>query len=259
MNQSTPHINDFASQRFSKYVDRYRFYDFDEQATLNLDPEGSIELIFQLHGDFEQRSVIGDEWNIRPQNFIGGLHSKSFEVRSVKEQSRILSVKFNPLGARHFIQDKLNLFKNQVIDLSEVLETQANQHLESVSDMEMVHSLESFLVKNFNKKDAGIIDHAVEILTASHGFISIKELTQRLNISPSHFRLRFNEQIGMSPKEYSKILRIKYITNYLKSNPSVRLTEFAHRLGYFDQAHFIKDFQSVTNSSPKEYINRLQK
>jgi AraC-like DNA-binding protein len=40
----------------------------------------------------------------------------------------------------------------------------------------------------------------------------------------------------------------------LARRQSISLTELAYRSGYFDQAHFIKDFKRYTGMTPKQYL-----
>lgn len=250
---STTKIVRYVPSIFQEYIECYQFYYFNDKTVLDLNPDGNFELIFQLKGSFSQKSCTNDEWIIRPQNFVGGLHSKSFQIKSLQKNARILSIKFKPLGARSFIHDRLNLFKNQLIDLQLLKDNLTELDLENVSDQIIINSVESYLKRIYREQPKNVIDHTVEQLIYSKGFLSIGSLSDRFNISKSHLRLLFNEQVGMSPKEYSKILRIKYIHTLLKTDSSYQLTQLAHQLGYYDQAHFIKDFQSVTGLTPGKY------
>ena len=251
-----PVITNLESSRFDSLIESYRVYELDNQTELDLDPEGNFELIFQLSGDFLQRTYGTEEWKIRPKNFVGGLHSKSFQIRGTSEKSKLISVRFKPLGARHFMPDRLNLFKNSLIDLSDISKEIRHLELQGMENAELSHKLDAFLATSFSEYHKSVIDHAVEIISNTKGFIGIKSICNKLNISESHLRKLFNEQVGMSPKEYSKVLRINYISSILKQNHCSTLTQLSYELGYYDQAHFIKDFKSVTGRSPRSYLRQ---
>lgn len=244
---------DYKSVQFANCIEHFRFYNFDTLSTLNLNPEGHFEFIFQLQGDFSQKSIAEQNEVLRPRQFIGGLHSKSFQVKSLKPQSRILSIKFKPLGARSFISERLNVFKNELVDLDFLNPKMLDFDLENSSDQDIIKQLETSLSKVYKTHSKNVVDCALELMTASRGFLSIKKMAQQLNISESYFRFLFNEQVGMSPKEYSKILRVNYIAKELICHQKTTLTEMAYQLNYYDQSHFIKDFKSVTGLSPKAY------
>lgn len=238
---------------FSDVVESYSFYELEEETSLFLNPEGNIELVFQLDGSFAQKSIDSDEWNVRPQNFVGGLHSKSFHIKSLNEKGRLMSIRFKPHGARHILPDKMNLYKNQIVNLED-LGIQSDQLFEAATEnKEVVSQIEKWLGNIKADRSSSFVDYVLAMLESSKGFVSMKAISEKLNVSLSHLRLRFNEEVGMSPKEYSKILRINYIVDQLKSIPKTKLTEFSHSLGYFDQAHFIKDFKSVTGLTPTQY------
>lgn len=245
-------IKNFFLPQYEGLVSSFRIYDFKEMDRLSLNPEGHLELIFQLRGSFAQQSVMSNEWVVRPQYFLGGLHNHSFRVKSLESEAKILSVRFTPLGARSFLKDRLNLYKNSLVNLEDLSLPRLDE-LESDSEEEIFNRLDHFLRSAYQKKDKNVIDMAAAEMITGKGFIPIQTICKKYNISPSYFRTKFNEQIGMSPKGYSKILRINCIHDRLSSDHQMSLGELSHALGYFDQAHFIKDFKSVTGRSPGHY------
>ncbi len=257
MKQRTININTLKSGHFSEYLSSARIYELEDETSLFLNPEGHIEMIFQLDGDFEQKSTSSSEWKTRPTNFIGGLHSKSFHIRASNGKGRLLSICFKPHKARHFIPDRLNLYKNQIVEF-DAIGMEIGRIEETASNNKLIQGIEQGLSNWYLPKQSTIISHALELMESHCGFIAIEKITEKLNISNSHFRLRFNEEVGMSPKEYSKILRIKYITKLMSANPELKLTQLAHSLNYFDQAHFNHDFKSVTGLSPGQYRSSLK-
>lgn len=50
-----------------------------------------------------------------------------------------------------------------------------------------------------------------------------------------------------------KRFRLQEAAERIERDASVSLAELAAELGYFDQAHFIKDFKSVLGQSPAAY------
>lgn len=247
-------IRNFLFPQYEGLISSFRIYDFKNMDMLRLNPEGHLELIFQLKGNFAQQSVMSDQWIVRPQHFLGGLHNHSFRIKSLEPEAKILSVRFTPLGARSFLKDRLDLYKNNLVSL-ENLGLPALNELDSNSEEEIFKRLDHFLQSAYQEKDKNIIDVAAAEMIAGNGFIPIQSICDKYNISPSHFRTKFNEQIGMSPKAYSKILRVNRIHDKLSSDHQMSLGELTYALGYFDQSHFIRDFKSVTGRSPGRYAN----
>ncbi len=64
--------------------------------------------------------------------------------------------------------------------------------------------------------------------------------------------------VGKTPKQFIKIVRFQNILNTFSVANSVSLTEIAYASGYFDQAHFIKDFKSFSGYTPKDFFANHQ-
>jgi transcriptional regulator GlxA family with amidase domain len=97
-----------------------------------------------------------------------------------------------------------------------------------------------------------LILNAVKKIKLAGGDIKIKELTKDLPLSRDPFEKRFRREIGTSPKQFSSVIRIKtFINNYTKSE---YLTKAALKAGYYDQAHFIKDFKLFTGKTPRDFL-----
>jgi len=88
---------------------------------------------------------------------------------------------------------------------------------------------------------------------------SIQEISEKVNISQRQLERKFAELIGVSPKQYLRLTRIKKVIQMIEHNQSLNLTDIAYYCGYFDQAHFIKDFKHITDQTPSSYINERQK
>jgi AraC-like DNA-binding protein len=57
----------------------------------------------------------------------------------------------------------------------------------------------------------------------------------------------------MSPKQFSKISRLQAALKLIGQGAFNNLTDLALEAGYYDQAHFIKDFREFTGVSPKQF------
>nr|WP_306819282.1 helix-turn-helix domain-containing protein [Leptospira sp. id769339] len=71
-------------------------------------------------------------------------------------------------------------------------------------------------------------------------------------ISRDSYEKRFREVIGTSPKQLSNLVRMRNIIDSYSSK--ISFTDLAQESGYFDQAHFIKDFKTFTDETPKRFF-----
>ena len=58
----------------------------------------------------------------------------------------------------------------------------------------------------------------------------------------------------MPPKAIAAILRFERAVQELRRNGRARLLEIAHDCGYYDQAHFNRDFRRFAGTTPSELI-----
>ena len=65
---------------------------------------------------------------------------------------------------------------------------------------------------------------------------------------------RFIKQIGISPKQLGKVIRLQTALKMLLNQQSESFTKIAYESEYYDQAHFIKDFREFTGTNPKEFL-----
>ncbi|MGZ5220708.1 MAG: helix-turn-helix domain-containing protein, partial [Chitinophagaceae bacterium] len=66
---------------------------------------------------------------------------------------------------------------------------------------------------------------------------------------------KFVSAIGLSPKQLSRVVRLQATLKMLEQQNFGSLTSLAYENGYYDQAHFIKDFKEFTGTSPKFFFS----
>lgn len=260
MSDNKFHITKHPSSQFSAYIDYFKIYHFNDDSEIKLNPDGHFEIIFQFDDVFLHNTPDTQGWEERPKNFVGGLHNKSYLIKPREKNSKLISIQFKANTAKHFIPEKLNMFKNKIIDINDVFSSLDLERLQrntgnNLSSENLQH-IDTMLMQIFNRKSHSPIDHSIELISQHNGTLAINQIANTIGLSVAQFRKRFNEEIGMSPKEYSKIIRVKSVMQILSANPGMNLTQLTYELGYFDQSHFIKDFQSVIGVSPKKHLNQ---
>lgn len=76
-------------------------------------------------------------------------------------------------------------------------------------------------------------------------------------LSESHFRKLFKAGIGIGPKQFVRIRRIDRAVRAMAAGTARSLTELAYELGFYDQAHFIRDFKAITSLTPSAFRKAL--
>jgi AraC-like DNA-binding protein len=93
-------------------------------------------------------------------------------------------------------------------------------------------------------------------LNESKGAVRVGELASTIGWSRKHLASRFREHIGLTPKTAARIIRFQRAQRAIESGAELGWSELAYRSGYYDQAHFNRDFREFTGFTPGEYVAR---
>ena len=63
----------------------------------------------------------------------------------------------------------------------------------------------------------------------------------------------FNQYVGVGPKWVINRYRMHEALERMEQDDALEWTRLALELGYFDQAHFIRDFKALIGRSPREF------
>ena len=67
---------------------------------------------------------------------------------------------------------------------------------------------------------------------------------------------KFAKYIGKTPKQFIKLIRFQHILSELQHTSYNNLSVFAYENGYYDQAHFIRDFKTYAGLTPKAFYRK---
>src|SRR2546423_746053 len=82
--------------------------------------------------------------------------------------------------------------------------------------------------------------------------ILFDDLARSLNISPSRLRYLFKTQVGMSPSQYLKRLKMQRAKELVETT-FLNAKQIMSLLGINDQSHFTRDFKRVHGMTITEY------
>lgn len=101
----------------------------------------------------------------------------------------------------------------------------------------------------------GWIDEALLQIYAQGGQITQKAIIIQAGVSLRHFRRKFKEVVGVSPKYFCKVVQLNEVFEMLNASDDEKLYHLAIDCGYYDQAHFVNDFKKLIGSSPRNFLN----
>jgi len=125
----------------------------------------------------------------------------------------------------------------------------------ATSHQERLHFVEHVLLarlEEYRRHDT-VVDAAIKLCRTRRGRLTVKELSDSVQLSKKQLERRFLASVGTTPKTFCRVSRFLDVCHHLQTYRNRTLTELTHECGYFDQAHFIKEFSGFT---PKQFFDR---
>ena len=219
-------------------------------------PDGCMEMIFNYGDPYKQFFEDGNNI-IQPRCFVFGQITSPLEIMPTGV-SGIIAARYQPDGFIPFSSYPVQQMENKAVPLSLLFGNEVKSFEEKVltaaSNDIRIHFITEFLLDRLQTAEAAdrVTKASIEVLLQSNGQINVNELAKHLQINRRQLERKFSSAIGLSPKQLSKVIRLQATLKALQNEYS-SLTSLAYENGYYDQAHFIKDFKEFTGISPKQF------
>ncbi|QWV18808.1 helix-turn-helix domain-containing protein [Stutzerimonas zhaodongensis] len=100
------------------------------------------------------------------------------------------------------------------------------------------------------------VQQLLEQIATNQGRARLADLLQTVPLGQRQLERLFRYQVGLTPKQFSRIQRVALVRNQLRAGQP--LLDTAMVCGYSDQAHFIHDFKTVVGMTPGQYRARAK-
>ena len=229
-------------------------------------PDGNTEIIINLT---ETPQHIYDNETLQQIQtcryaWVSGVRTKPITIPS-GTGSRMLVVAFKKGRAHPFYRFPMSEIRDTVAEADLVFGRKfcdlREQLLAATSIDRMFQLVERFLFQQacdmLQENDAAkCIEYAVSRMAHHPTRECLHQLSEEVGYSQKHFIDLFRQQVGVTPKQYLKIMRFQKSIRAMEGSDMIRGSEIAQEGGYYDQAHFIHDFKFFSGFTPNEYIKR---
>ncbi|TGK48040.1 AraC family transcriptional regulator [Leptospira bouyouniensis] len=222
-------------------------------------PDGCIEMAFLL-GDGIKRFTNDDCFVLQPNTMVIGQITKPFTIEPLGYVNTF-AVRFYPFGFSAVHSAGMDKLKDKETDLSELFGSRVvseliNQIRAAKDTKERIHSIENFLFGLIKEKSnqERVVQMAIDTLLKSQGSASIRSIGKLNSNKIRDLERKFLKQVGVSPKQLGKIIRLQTAIKLMLDEKDKSLTQIAYDSDYYDQSHFIKDFKQVTGLNPSDFF-----
>lgn len=146
-----------------------------------------------------------------------------------------------------------DLFQLDQIDIASY-----TQKLRTTNNLEtwvtILSELTEELITLHQKPADDQIQEAIALILKHKGQLPIKEVRDQIYLTERTFERKFNAQVGLTPKQFAKIIQFKSSLNQLTNENYEQLIDISFDSGFADQSHFIRSFKKYTGKTPSEFI-----
>lgn len=221
-------------------------------------PDTCIELFINYTG--KPLAIIeGNDLFINKRSFITSRMSHFMNVQMQEGISCIAICFRSALGYKFFPLPMLEV-SDRVTELADIWQHMAAELEDRVAnaptDQQRVDIVQQYLLAQLihSIHDRQIMG-PVQSINLLKGQVSVKALSKESNISERQLSRKFQQFIGLSPKEYAQVHRFLHSLQLLKENTARSLTHITYESGYYDQAHFIHECRKYSGFAPRELLS----
>ena len=250
-------LRDFVSQYWSLESDRET--DFSDQLIY---PTANTEIMLHYGEPFLGRVGVSHQVP-QPEELFCGQKSASAFV-AAREVVGVFVITFTPAGAAVFLPSDHSQYRNTFVPLGDLLGSASGALREQIGNAlgfdDRIAIAERFMKSNLNSRKAEQLNslfHATRYAAEHCLTATVEQMADEACVSFRTLDRLFSANIGLSPKEFLKIERLKFAIGLMRTRSGRSLTDVAIESGYYDQPHFNNDFRKVIGVTPSGFRSMI--
>lgn len=222
--------------------------------------KGHVDLVFATGGAFCE---LAEQWLGQTGNIRCYLVGPLQEAALAHSTSGLFAVgiKMRPGWAFPLLRTPCHELIGCRATAQDIWPEATSSYLEQVADADSAEQrlrlLEQLLLKRggrTNNENRNVC-RALELISTTRGRTSIDGVLAGLDVGARQLEREFHRQVGLTPRRMSQIVRIQHALELARGQSKPSWSRIAFECGFFDQAHFIRQFKSVTGLSPNAYLS----
>jgi AraC-like DNA-binding protein len=212
------------------------------------------------HGPYTQHTLsnvsvhlVMERGRCRVQGIVTGRFTRVLEGRG-----RVFGVKFRPAGFRPFLGSAVSALTDRSVAIPEVFGREGAELADRVLALEeddAVEACDAFFLPRRVAPDPNVTraNEIVARIVADRTVTRVEHVATITSTGVRALQRLFGEYVGVSPKWVIARYRLHEAEARLSTGEAVDLATLALDLGYYDQAHFTRDFQAIVGRPPAAY------
>ena len=225
-------------------------------------PTGHAFVIFELDGMLRHTF---DNESLEPnadfsKAWVSGVHQRYLSI-SAHDDSEMFVIQFKSFGAFPFLHVPMVEIADRVVEGGSVLNGELldlRDELKALASTEEKFQLAmDWLRSRYDEKLApprGIVDIVGKLQSSPAA--KLREIAQGYTGTQKHLISQFRKYVGLTPKQYQRVLRFNDVFTQMQQDHVLRWTDIAHRCGFSDQSHFIKEFKTFSGFNPETFVQQ---
>lgn len=179
-------------------------------------------------------------------------------TEELADSGRVVGVMFRPGGFRHYLGAPVSTITDQFVPVASHFGPAGSALAKAVIAADTdgaVDLIEAFLLSRLPPHDPAIdlAAKAISLVSGSSDLLRVDDLASSLGLSMRGLQRLFAEYVGAGPKWVIRQYRMHEASSEAARGVVVDWAALALRLGYSDQAHFVRDFTGRVGMSPTSY------
>jgi AraC-like DNA-binding protein len=224
-------------------------------------PNGEASIIFNLRDEpirtYDAQDI--SRFHTYGHAVLSGARVNCFVIDSCQQEC-IIGIQFRPGGAFPFFRVPASETEGASFDLNDLWPMRTSEIRDQLLAARGVDAMFGILercllaqlVRPLELHPA--VSYAIQQFRSSVHGGRVAAVTERIGLSSRRFIQLFHQQVGLTPNAFCRVSRFQNVLCHVHGRREVDWADVALDCGYYDQAHFIHDFQAFSGFTPSNYL-----
>jgi AraC-like DNA-binding protein len=222
--------------------------------------DGRIEVMFSFGASSRRTNIDGDNaCDVRSHSFVLGVREQGYCLEHFGAPHYV-AIRFRAGGMAAFMRQHIGEMTGIYAELDCIWDKSAVRRLESrlfdaPTPQQQVQVIEDFLLRQLQPPShLPAIMTALKHLEHHHQQVRMTALADELSMSQKHLERLFTRYVGLRPNLFARVIRFQQVMYHAMRRRGASWAQLAIDSGYYDQAHFNKDFKQFVGLPPRDFL-----